>query len=541
MSSHSIRFLPSEVQVRVEEGTTLLEAARSAGILLETPCNGAGTCAKCRVHVLSGHTDPRASEHRLNRQELATGWRLACKTLVTDSLEVEFALLDVEQAKQNILTAGEAIQIQKDAYPPGAYGVAFDLGTTTVAGSLYDLHTGVECAVRATMNRQARLGDDVISRIGAIRTDPSMLAHLQQLVVDSLNEVIDSLCAGTGHQETKIIRVTCAGNTTMQQILLGIDPSGLGEKPFTPAFLQAQQTTAATLRLNVNPEAAVIVFPQIGGFVGGDTVAGLLATDADVFDKPTLLVDIGTNGEIALFNKGQILTASTAAGPAFEGARIRQGMRAVTGAIDRLYVHQGALCYHVIGGVHPSGLCGSALIDAIALLLRAGLLDEMGVLGVPEAGLPPETAFLRANLCETEQGTCFALALQADGSPLVSITQQDVRELQLASGALRSGIDTLLKKAGLLATDLDAILLAGGFGNYIRCENAMEIGLLPHIPLKRIRFVGNTSLTGAKRLLLSKAELGRAERIREKSEHVELASEPGFTDAFMDAMMLGPR
>ncbi len=541
MITHNIRFLPSQTSVRVHEGTTLLEAARASGLLLETPCNGAGTCAKCRMHVLSGHTDPRASEHRLSRDELATGWRLACKTLVTDSLEVELPSLAPEKSSHVILTAGDSIEIERDAYPPGSYGVAFDLGTTTVAGSLYDLQSGVECAVRGTMNRQSLLGDDVISRIGAIRTDPTQLERLQHLVVESLNEVIDSLCAGTGHVETTICRVTCAGNTTMQQILLGIDPSGLGEKPFAPAFLTAQKANAGALHLNVNPEAEVIVFPQIGGFVGGDTVAGLLAMHADVFDKPTLLVDIGTNGEIALFNNGRILTASTAAGPAFEGARIRQGMRAVTGAIDRLWLHQGELCYHVIGGVRPSGLCGSALIDAIALLLRVGLLDEMGVLGVTSSETPHASTQLRDHLCETENGISFALARQPDGTPLVRLTQQDVRELQLASGALRSGIDTLLKKAGIAASDLDSILLAGGFGNYIRCENAMEIGLLPHVPLKRIRFVGNTSLTGAKRLLLSKAELVRAERIREIAEHVELASEPGFTDAFMDAMVLGPR
>jgi uncharacterized 2Fe-2S/4Fe-4S cluster protein (DUF4445 family) len=539
MKTHNVRFLPSQTLARVEEGTSLLEAARNAGLLLETPCNGAGTCAKCRMHVLSGHTDPRASEHRLSRQELATGWRLACKTLVTDSLEVELPSSLPDSAAHVILTEGDSITVEKDDYPPGSYGVAFDLGTTTVAGSLYDLHTGVECAVRGTMNRQARLGDDVISRIAAIRSDPMMLWRLQQFVLESLNEIIDSLCAGAGHVATDICRVTCAGNTTMQQILLAIDPSGLGEKPFAPAFLAAQKVKASALCLNVNPGAEVIVFPQIGGFVGGDTVSGLLAMHADVFDKPTLLVDIGTNGEIALFNKGHILTASTAAGPAFEGARIRQGMRAVTGAIDRLWLHQGELCYHVIGGVRPSGLCGSALIDAVALLLRSGFLDEMGVLGVtsPEQCSPQ----LRSHLCETENGTSFALARQADGTPLVRLTQQDIRELQLASGALRSGIDTLLKKAGIAASDLDSILLAGGFGNYIRCENAMEIGLLPHVPLKRIRFVGNTSLAGAKRLLLSKAELDRAERIREIAEHVELASEPGFTDAFMDAMMLGPR
>lgn len=537
----TIRFLPSSTIVKVEEGSTLWDAARQAGLLLETPCNGAGTCGKCRVRVVSGETETQPSEHRLTRFELENGWRLACETVVNQSLEVEIPAPSQPKAGHIILTEGDSFEIDQDVYAPGTYGIAFDLGTTTVAGSLYDLSTGHECAVRATLNRQTVCGDDVISRIGAVRTQFDNLVQLQRLAVETLNEVIDALCAATGRSPMDIRRITVAGNTTMQQLLLAIDPSPLGEKPFTPAFLDAQIVLAGTLGLHAHVEAQVIVFPQIGGFVGGDTVAGLLAAHADIFDKPTLLVDIGTNGEIALFNKGEILTASTAAGPAFEGARIRQGMRAVTGAIDQVWISGNTLCCHVIGGHSPRGLCGSALIDLVALLLRVGLLNEMGQLEVVESKAAQLSDELRSRLIETEQGTCFVLAVGQTGTPLVLLTQQDVRELQLASGALRSGIDTLLKKAGLTAMDLDSILLAGGFGNYMRCEHAIEIGLLPLIPIERIRFVGNASLTGAKRVLLSHAELGRAQRIQRCAEHVELASEPGFTDAFMDAMMLGPR
>lgn len=538
---HTIRFLPSHTTVQVEEGTTLWDAARGAGLLLETPCNGAGTCAKCRVRVVSGETEARTSEHRLTRAELEKGWRLACETIVRQSLVVEIPPEQSPRASHRILTDGDDVDVEKDAHGPGTYGVAFDLGTTTVAGALYDLNAGTECAVRAALNRQTVHGDDVISRIAAVRSDPSMLLQLQRLAIDTLNEIIAALCTASGRVPADIRRITVAGNTTMQQLLLAIDPSPLGEKPFAPAFLAAQTVLAGTLGLMAHPDAQVIVFPQIGGFVGGDTVSGLLAAHADVFDKPTLLVDIGTNGEIALINKGKIFAASTAAGPAFEGARIRQGMRAVTGAIDQVWLSKETLCYHVIGGLQPHGLCGSALIDLVALLLRVRLIDETGMLeGVEStAGHCPEQ--LRSRLFEAEQGTSFALAVKQDNTPLVALTQQDVRELQLASGALRSGIDTLLKKAGLTAADLDAILLAGGFGNYIRGEHAIEIGLLPSLPLSRIRFVGNASLTGAKRVLLSQKELQRAEHIRVRTTHVELASEPGFTDAFMDAMMLGAR
>lgn len=220
MTYHTIRFLPAQTVVRVDEGSTVWDAARRCGLLLETPCNGAGTCAKCRVHVRSGRSDPRDSEHRLTREELAQGWRLACKTLVVDSLEVEIEPVATQKASHVILTDGDSIEVEKDDSPEGTYGVAFDLGTTTVAGSLYDLNSGIECAVRATMNRQVLQGDDVISRIAAVRADPAMLHQLQRLAVETLNEIVDALCASTGRVPSDIRRVTVAGNTTMQQLLL---------------------------------------------------------------------------------------------------------------------------------------------------------------------------------------------------------------------------------------------------------------------------------------------------------------------------------
>ncbi len=530
--THSVTFLPAHKTVRVEEHATLLQAAIQAGLLIDSPCGGGGTCAKCRVRIHSGQTAAGGSSHRLTADELARGWRLACGTKVTEPLTVEIPATSQVARLDSILVDGEPIAIRHDAHNIGHLGVAFDLGTTSVAGTLFDLHTGLERATHAVMNRQLALGDDVISRIAYVRANSANLEILQALAVATLNEIIRTLCEECGESPDAIRRLTVAGNTAMQQLLLGFDPSPLGESPFKPAFTDAQTLAANHFGLLSHPEATLIVFPQIGGFVGGDTVAGLLASHFDTLARPTLLVDIGTNGEIALLNNGAILAASTAAGPAFEGARISQGMRATTGAIDQIWLQNGNLHCHVIGETDARGLCGSALVDAVAELLRLGLIDPTGALQLP-ASVPD--ALGKRFIC-SENGNAFVLADDATGKPCVTLTQQDIRELQLASGAIRAGIEALLHKAGITVRDLDSILLAGAFGNYIRRENALRIGLLPPIHYLSVRFIGNASLTGAKRALLAQAEFTRAQKLRTRTTHVELASEQGFTDLFMEHM-----
>jgi uncharacterized 2Fe-2S/4Fe-4S cluster protein (DUF4445 family) len=341
--SHTVTFLPANKTVVVADHTTLLQAAVQAGLLLDAPCGGGGVCAKCRVRVRSGQAAAGGSSHRLAAGEIADGWRLACGTKVTEPLVVEIPAASQLHRIGTILVDGEPIAVRRDPHSAGKLGVAFDLGTTTVAGTLFDLHTGLERATHAVMNRQIALGDDVISRITAVRQDPSALARLQALAAASLNEILRALCDACDESPRAIHRLTLAGNTTMQQLLLGLDPSPLGESPFTPAFTEAQTLSAARLGLATHPDATLAVFPQIGGFVGGDTVAGMLATHFDSLTQPTLLVDIGTNGEIALLKDGAITAASTAAGPAFEGARIRQGMRATAGAIDQVWLQSGDL------------------------------------------------------------------------------------------------------------------------------------------------------------------------------------------------------
>jgi len=533
----TVTFLPAGKTVAVDSDTTLLQAAAQAGLLLDAPCGGGGVCGKCRVRVRRGQTATGGSSHRLTSEELANGWRLACGTKVTESLIVDIPASSCVDRLGTILVDGEPVAVRRDAHTEGRLGVAFDLGTTTVAGTLYDLHTGLERATHAVMNRQIPLGDDVISRIADVRKDRSALKRLQALAVESMNDILAALHEKCGEEASAVHRLTVAGNTTMQQLLLGLDPSPLGESPFTPAFLDAQTIPAVRIGLKVHPDAALVVFPQIGGFVGGDTVAGILAAHFDALPKPTLLVDIGTNGEIALVKDGVTYAASTAAGPAFEGARIRQGMRAAPGAIDQVWLQNGDLRCHVLGNRPPTGLCGSALVDAAALLLDAGLLDTTGLLAVPSSRPAELSDALARRVVALAEGNGFVLAYGENGTPSVTLTQQDIRELQLASGAIRAGIEALLKQTGIAARDLDALLLAGGFGNYIRRENALRIGLLPPVHYQTIRFIGNASLTGAKRVLLSQTELDRAQALRARSVHVDLASVPSFAELFAEHML----
>jgi uncharacterized 2Fe-2S/4Fe-4S cluster protein (DUF4445 family) len=419
------------------------------------------------------------------------------------------------------------------------YGVAIDLGTTTLVAALLDLATGRQVRVTSRLNPQSRFGDDVLSRILMARTKSDGLAQLQQVVGEAVNEMIGELCVATGITRRQIYNVTLAGNTTMQQLFCGIDPSPLGEVPFVPAIQQGISFPAIESGLEIHPRGNVYVLPIIGAFVGGDIVGGILATGLAACTNPTLLIDIGTNGEIVLLAEGKLTATSTAAGPAFEGARIGQGMRASQGAIEKVVVDQ-QLQVHVIGHVPPQGLCGSALIDATAELLRHGILSPQGRLLAADE-LPPDVLPDLARRIELkDRQVAFVLAdgVSASGGKKVVLTQRDVREVQLASGAIRAGIELLLKRQGLKPKDLDRVLLAGGFGNYIRRSNAQRIGLLPpDIEHQRIRYQGNTSLAGARLVALSESCRAAGDELAARIEHVDLSLEPGFAAAFADAMI----
>ncbi|MBN2301689.1 MAG: DUF4445 domain-containing protein [Lentisphaerae bacterium] len=419
-----------------------------------------------------------------------------------------------------------------------SYGVAFDLGTTTLVGALFDLKTGEEKTVLSAINPQVGFGDDVISRISRVREMRGALTEMQQAVVKAINSVIKGLVEQVGVNTRHIYEAVIAGNSTMQQILCGLDPSALGEVPFVQTFDNALTIPAQSLGLAINKGGEAFIFPQIGGFVGGDTVAGMLAAGLENPKKPVLLVDIGTNGEIVLAYNGKLQATSTAAGPAFEGARIVQGMRATAGAIEKVVIGDD-VSLNIIGNTRPIGLCGTALIDAVAELLRKGIIDETGRILPPDEAPSGLSEQLRRRLISMNGHTNFLLvpANEAASGEPIYLWQKDVRELQLAMGAIRAGINILLRRAGLESADLGSVLLAGAFGNFIRRSNARRIGLLPQIPCERIHFIGNASLFGAKLALLSSDERARAERLRRGTEHVDLSLDAEFQTEFGMAMM----
>jgi uncharacterized 2Fe-2S/4Fe-4S cluster protein (DUF4445 family) len=462
-------------------------------------------------------------------------------------LEIDLSLLRQLSARLResdfqgtaVLADGRLLDFEPGNTEADAFAVALDIGTTTLVAELLDLGVGARWAVDARLNPQIRFGDDVLSRILHARDNADGLRRLHEAITTAVDDMIGELCRQAGVARDRIYELAVSGNTTMQQLFCGVDPSPLGEVPFVPAGGRGLACAAEQLGIHIHPRGNAYVMPIIGGFVGGDTVAGILATRLPDADKPTLLVDIGTNGEIALLADGKLSAASTAAGPAFEGARISCGMRGCSGAIEKVVVDGGRLRINVIGNAPPTGLCGSGLIDAAAELLRHGIVTPQGRLLLPDqlpADLAPDLA---ERVVVNEGRASFTLASAAetpDGRP-ITLTQRDLRELQLATGAIRAGIVILLRRAGLKPSDLDRILIGGGFGNFIRRSNAQRIGLLPsQIEHHRIRYMGNTSLAGARLAALSRHARDATEQIARRTQHVDLSCDAEFQREFAEAM-----
>jgi uncharacterized 2Fe-2S/4Fe-4S cluster protein (DUF4445 family) len=418
--------------------------------------------------------------------------------------------------------------------------VAVDIGTTTMVASLLDLCDGRELSIVSRMNPQVSFGDDVLSRIQHSASCPHCLDELRDAVVHEVGGMVRALCEQAGIDTRFIYEAAFAGNTTMQHLLCGVDPSPLGAVPFAPAYARGVLLSAPDMGIPINPRGMCYVFPVIGGFVGGDTIAGMLATRLDELDGPVLMVDIGTNGEIVLAHNGQLLAASTAAGPAFEGARISCGMRGTRGAIEKV-VLDGDVHLGVIGNVPSMGICGSGLIDLVAEMLRVGIVSPEGQLRRPDE-LPTDLspALARRVRADDDGRTLFVLAESNGGTPQksLSLTQRDIRELQLGSGAIRAGVSMLLREAGLTPANLKTVLIAGGFGGFIRRDNAQRIGLLPsQVHHERIHYVGNVSLAGARWALLSLEARKYGEALARRTRHLELSMDERFQVEFAEAMI----
>lgn len=550
--THIVRFLPNHRTVHVPHGTPLITAAAEIGIRLRNDCGGKGVCGKCEVR-LDGEI------------------RLACQILVDRDLEVEIP-------DSSLIQDTAALNIQEKAFVDSKnfeianrsehrFAVTLDIGTTTLAAELFEFDRTIPRfrGVVSRANPQREFGDDVISRIQKIIEDPIFLADQQSLVIGAVDEMLRELAVQAGIETTDISLVSVAGNTVMESIFLGIDPSPLGFAPFTSPMTEFPSCRGNEIGLDIASEGIVETLPILGGFVGGDIVAGILAVDLGKTTEtspneprspisnesrspipneprpvvaeqgPRILIDIGTNGELVLWHEGRFYAAATAAGPAFEGGRIEYGTLAVPGAIDRVELtDDGTVRISTIGDRPAIGICGSGLIDAAAELLRNGLIKPTGQFNVK-----PDSPFLgRWKMFDDKPA--FELVSRADSGrdEAILLTQRDIRQLQLASGAIRAGIRLLLRRLNLQEEQVETFYVAGGFGSFIRPESARRIGLIPStISLERIRFCGNTALAGARWVLFDPKYRDRAHELARNVQHMDLASLPDFATVFAESMI----
>ena len=419
------------------------------------------------------------------------------------------------------------------------YGIAFDLGTTTVVATLLDLATGTPLAVASMLNKQQPFGADVITRISATMMDPATGDTLARLAHETLTELTADVCGQAGVDPGDVSEVALAGNATMTHIALGVDPEPLGVAPFIMAARQFPEVLAATdLGLPAHPRARAFVFPAFGAYVGGDITAGLLASGMDRDSRTRLFVDIGTNCEIVLGNRDWLLATAAPAGPAFEGAAIRCGMRAADGAIEVVSLTPEGLDLRVIGDTEPAGLCGSGLVDAVASLVGVGLLDRSGRF-VPEEQAAALTPGLAGRLTTLGAERVFVLHWRGEPGDVtrsIYLSQRDVRELQFAKAAIATGWNVLLQEAGLGPGAIQQVLLAGSFGSYLSPANAIRLGLVPRLPVLRVVNAGNVAGEGAKMALLSVRERAGALALQEEVRYVELSDRADFNDAFVEQL-----
>lgn len=411
------------------------------------------------------------------------------------------------------------------------YGIAFDIGTTTVAGVMWDFAKKELVSSLTLSNPQAAYGADVISRIAFADSEENLLL-LQRKITECLNEIIDISCKNAGTENEAVNRISVCANPTMAHLLLGISPKSLAKAPYKPNYSGTVTTTAKELGLNIKPNAEVTVMPNIAGHVGSDITADILAIDMEKYKGNSLLVDIGTNGEIVYFNGKTMLACSAAAGPAFEGASIHNGMRAESGAIECFRIKDDDIIVSVIGDTEPRGICGSGIIDIASELVKNNIVDKTGrMLSENEYRTKYGESPLSKRLSENADGRLMIIAENN-----IVITQKDIREIQLAKAAIAAGIKALLKEAGDRADELDRIFLAGAFGSYIDKESAVSIGLLPRIDKDKIIPVGNAAGAGALTVLASSDGQQKAKRISETVKHINLYSQSCFQKDYLNEM-----
>ncbi len=528
MKHFNVTFEPEGRQISIHAGATLTEAAGQAGIILNSVCGGKGTCEKCVVNLEPAGRQVLACQYHIESDltvTVPTASRFFEQKILADGIEAKTKTRP--DIYRKYLKAGSAEKI---------FGLAVDIGTTTVVAKLINMADGRCLATQADLNPQTKYGDDVVARIAYAQTDVKS-AELQKVIIECINELAARLCNQACIDSNQIYQICLVGNTTMNHIFLKLPLAQLGQAPYKAFSVDAHDLPADKTALRMNPAGNIHTVENIAGFVGSDITAVALAVDISSVEQTTLVVDIGTNGELVLSTSNKLYAASCAAGPAFEGARISCGSRAVEGAIEAVVVNDSDIDLDVIGGCAPRSICGSGLIDAVAVLLDLGIIDTTGRFAKPgtlEDSLSP--AILSRII---EQGGQPAFVLherQETSNEQLCLTQQDIRQVQLAKAAIQAGIKLLQKKTGLEDDDVKQILLAGAFGNYIRRESALRIGLLPAVPAERIRFVGNAAGSGAQIILLSSQAREQAKELARKIEYIEIAHEPDFQAVFADSM-----
>jgi uncharacterized 2Fe-2S/4Fe-4S cluster protein (DUF4445 family) len=593
MAKLEVTYLPSGTVAHVPAGTTLFHAANWAGLPIESTCGGRGTCGKCKVHILDGAAEPTPADHRhLAAGEIAEGWRLSCQSEIAADTTCavpalmrtpkaatmgvgRFVLLEpnvqklvleldpptLEDHRSHTRRLADALEgegLEPNANPavlprlakaleegmtvtatvvgdhlvdvePGdtsgrMFGVSVDVGTTTVVATIVDLRAGTVAGIASTINRQASFGADVIARMGHAMLGEEETHELRSAVLATVNAVVAEARTAAGVDADEIPEVVVVGNATMLHLLLAIDPRSIALSPFVATFLEPQDVRAADAGIEILPEGRVALFPSIGAYVGADIVGDIVASGIVREPRIRLLIDVGTNGEIVCGSIERSCATAAPAGPAFEGGQILHGMRATEGAIEGVTLGDEVGLQVIGGDVEPRGICGSGLIDAVAQLRLRGLLRADGVLASPDEvpGHP-----LADRLVVRDNVRAFAL------TPDVLLTQLDIRELQSAKGAIATGIEVAMSTLGVTAADLDEVLLAGSFGTYISPVSARIIGLVPPVPVERIKAVGNAASEGAKMALLSFRERELAFELPNVVEYVELSGATDFNERFI--------
>ena len=494
MIQHTIRLHPLGKELIVNDGTPLIDVLHEFGV--EFPCGGKGTCGKCLVKLLEGDIAvTEMHQQKLSHFGMSPGHRLACQSNCTESIMLQIGQYD------HIILADET---SFEFIPEDGFGIAVDLGTTTIVTQLVDLQTAEILAVETLINPQVRYGADLISRIQAGLDGHSV--EMTSLIRSAIGKMIEMMLEGKPVVPDKVVLV---GNTVMRQIFVGGDLKPLSCYPFQVEDMGKKSFSSEELGWSFPLAKKVEFYPSIGSFVGSDILAGIAATGLYLKENFTILIDLGTNGEIAIGNREKIICASTAAGPAFEGANLSMGMRAVTGAISSLRLAGTTIKSTVIGKTAPKGICGSALIDAVAILRKLNLIGEFGEINSGEESILIDEP--------------------------IRLSQKDIYEFLLAKSAIAAGIEILSSYLGISTDDIEEIYIAGGFGNYITIENIISTGMI-EAPVEKIHKMGNTALIGAKMFLFDNGSL--VTEILAKTHHVNLEGFPDFQDIYIGKMFL---